>query len=211
MIVRPMTAATGSTATGSTATGSTAVIAAAAVAMVLATAAAAIAVLAPWTTTASAAIPVTAGSVTRSAHVSFEGCNARHIILSVTILRHPFRPGQQVPYTVRLRNTGSTTCGAEPTQGVPQARHRLTVGPCGIVSATVRNSRGIGVFPGPAIFGCPEESGFRLGAHSTAQVTTSWTQVAYVGSPPTAGQAPPGTYHLVIDHAVTVPVTLTPG
>jgi hypothetical protein len=185
----------------------------AATASIARTACAAAAVLAgaAWPTTASAAIPVPAGSLTRSAHVAFEGCNARHIVLSVTILRHPFRPGQRVPYAVRLRNSGGTTCGADPAQGVPQARQRLTVGPCGILSATVRNSRGTGVYPGPASFNCPEESGFRLGAHSTAEATTSWTQVAYAGNPPKVGQAPPGTYHLVVDQAVAVPVTLAPG
>jgi hypothetical protein len=67
------------------------------------------------------------------------------------------------------------------------------------------------VYPGSQVFFCPDEAGFRLGPHSTAQATTRWNQVAYTGTgpSPTAQHAPPGTYRLTVDRAVTVPVSLS--
>lgn len=162
---------------------------------------------------AYAAAAASAPNVTRSAHVAFENCNAQQITLSVTVPRHAFTPGQPVAYTVRLRNSGSTTCGAQLAKGVPQARHRLTVGPCGPLPLEVRNARGVDVYPGPAVFNCPEETGFQLGPHSQAQTTGSWSQAAYLGSPsdPQPKQASPGSYRLTVDQAVTVPLSLTSG
>jgi hypothetical protein len=169
---------------------------------------------------AYAAAAVSAPTITRSAHVSFGTCNAQQITLSVTVPSHAFKPGQPVTYTVQLRNTGSTTCGAQLAKGVPQARHQLTVGPCGPLPLEVRNARGVNVYPGPAVFHCPEETGFELGPHSQARATGSWSQAAYLGSPshqqPEQPQQPlqprqasPGSYRLTVDQAVTVPLTLT--
>jgi hypothetical protein len=162
---------------------------------------------------AYAAAAASSPNVTRSAHVAFENCNARQIILSVTVPRRAFTSGQPVTYTVRLRNTGSTTCGTQLARGVPQARHQLTVGPCGPLPLEVRNARGVDVYPGPAVFHCPEETGFELGPHSQAQAIGSWSQAAYLGSPsdPQARQASPGSYRLTVDQAVTVPLTLASG
>ena len=131
----------------------------------------------------------------------------------MTVPSRAFRPGQPVNYTVRLRNTGSTTCGAQLAEGVPQARHRLTVGPCGPLPVEVRNARGVIVFPGPAVIPCPEETGFQLAPHSQAQVTGSWSQAAYLGSPsdPQPRQASPGSYRITVDQAVAVPLALTSG
>jgi hypothetical protein len=145
-----------------------------------------------------------------------EGCNARHVGLSVTVPRHPFTPSERVPYTVRLRNTGSNACGAPLAKGVPQARQSLVVGPCGVLPVTIRNSESTPVYPGPAVFFCPNEAGFRLGPHSTAQTTAYWNQVAYLGrdepqTQPQSQHASPGSYRLTVDGAVTVPITLTPG
>ncbi len=57
----------------------------------------------------------------------------------------------------------------------------------------------------------PIEAGLRLGPHSTARATAHWSQAAYLGSPPKPQHAPPGTYRLTVDRAVTVPVVLTSG
>ena len=87
---------------------------------------------------------------------------------------------------------------------------------------TVRNKRGVAVYPGPQVFFCPEESGFRLGPDSSAQATAYWNQTAYVDTAPGTGtgtapgaqttakpqHAAPGTYRLTVDGAVSVPVTL---
>ena len=167
--------------------------------------------------TAASATPAsghTAPTLTRSAHVAFENCNAQHLVLVVTVVRHAFTPNEPVTYTVRLRNTGRTTCGAPLAEHVPQARGSLTVGPCGTLSAVVSNAAGVDVSPGPLSYFCPDDSGFRLGPDSTATTTGSWDQMETVGSEGqsgTARQAPPGHYLVTVDRAVSVPVTLVPG
>ena len=57
---------------------------------------------------AKEAKPTTRTTITRSAHVAFENCNAQHIMLTVTAPTHAFTPAQPVIVRVRLRNTGST-------------------------------------------------------------------------------------------------------
>ena len=168
---------------------------------------------APATATATATATAPSPGITRSAHVAFENCNARHIILSVTAPRHAFAPHEPVTVTVRLRNTGSTTCGTPLAQHVPQARRALSVGPCGTLPLTVRTTGGVAVYPGTQVFFCPEATGFRLGPHSTAQALGYWTGEAYLGpgTPPKAEHAPAATYRLTVDRVVTVPITLTSG
>ncbi len=56
--------------------------------------------------------------------MTFENCNAQHVILSVTVPRHAFTPGEAVAYTVRLRNNGATTCGQAVAQ-IPRAAARV--------------------------------------------------------------------------------------
>ena len=178
---------------------------------VLSTAFAVLGVLSVWTPTAAAA--ASSATITRSAHLSFQNCNAHHITLSVTVPRHAFTPDQPVTFAVRLRNTGATGCGAQLSRAVPfpQAGRSLTVGPCGILAVVVRNTSGVNVYPSPVIPSCPAELGFRLGPHSSAATTGSWDQTEYLGRPVTTQQAPPGTYRLVVGGAVTVPITLSPG
>jgi hypothetical protein len=191
------------TATAATATAATATAAAAYAVPATATAA---------TATATAA-PAAAPSITRTAHVAFENCNARHIVLSVTTVTHAFAANEPVTVTVRLRNTGSTTCGAPLSQRVPEARRILSVGPCGTLPLTVSTTGGVPVYPGTQIFFCPEATGFRLGPHSTAQATGSWGQEdsSGPGNPPKTEHAPAATYRLTVDRVVTVPITLASG
>jgi len=191
------------TATAATATAATATAAAAYAVPATATAA---------TATATAA-PAAAPSITRTAHVAFENCNARHIVLSVTAPTHAFAANEPATVTVRLRNTGSTTCGAPLSQRVPEARRILSVGPCGTLPLTVSTTGGVPVYPGTQIFFCPEATGFRLGPHSTAQATGSWAQEdsSGPGNPPKTEHAPAATYRLTVDWVVTVPITLASG
>ena len=198
-----MKAATAATAAIASVTAASATLAAAAAALAALTAAPA------WSAQPTATPGAT---ITRSAHVAFENCNAQHITLSVTAPRHAFAPTQPVTLTVRLRNSGNTTCGGPLAQHVPEARHALIVGPCGPLALTVRSPNGRTVYPGPVIFHCPEETGFQLAPHTSVQASARWNEAADVGTA-TAGaepqQAPPGTYRLTVDAAVTVPVTLT--
>ena len=133
------------------------------------------------------------------------------MVLSVTAPRHAFRLSEPVTVQVRLSNSGSTTCGTPLARHVPEARSALTVGPCGALPLTVRTLGGVDVYPGPLTYFCTDEAGLRLGPHSTAQVDAHWSQAAYLGTPPKPQHAPPGTYRLTIDRAVTVPIVLTSG
>jgi hypothetical protein len=160
---------------------------------------------------AAYAAAASAPTITRSAHVAFENCNARHVVLSVTAPRHAFRLSEPVTIQVRLSNSGSTTCGTPLAQHVPEARTALTVGPCGTLPLTVGNLGGVDVYPGPLVYFCTDEAGLRLGPHSTVQATAQWSQAAYLGTPPKPQHAPPGTYRLTVDRAVTVPIVLTSG
>lgn len=156
------------------------------------------------------------GTLTRSAHISFENCIARHITLSVTVPRHAFTPSEAVRVTVSLRNTGATTCGPVTQQAVPSHRP-LTVGPCGTLSLVVRTASGAAIFPGPVAYHCPLEVGFRLDPHSTATAVGTWDQTESLpqkspGVPrATVRHAPPGAYRLVVDGVAAVPVVLARG
>jgi hypothetical protein len=120
--------------------------------------------------------------------------------------------------TVRLRNAGATTCGPVTPRTLPH-RQTLTVGPCGTLSLIVRTTSGAGaaIFPGPIAYHCPLEVGFQLGPHSSATAVGTWDQSESLpqnspGLPrATVQHAPPGTYRLVVDGAVAVPVTLSKG
>jgi hypothetical protein len=187
--------------------------AAAAAAAAAAVAGCALAVLTAVAPTAAYAAAAERATITRSAHVAFAGCNAQHVILSVTAPTRSFTPDEPVTIKVRLTNTGSTTCGGPLAQHVPQARQTLTIGPCGTMPLVVRNHAGVEVYPGPTVFHCPMETGFQLGPHSTARATATWSEAADIefDSGQAPKPAPPGIYRLSVDRAVTVPVTLTSG
>ncbi len=81
----------------------------------------------------------------------------------------------------------------------------------------VRTNTGAAIFPGPVAYHCPLEVGFELDPHSTVTAIGLWDQSESLplNSPrmprATVRQAPPGTYSLVVDGAVAVPVTLIRG
>ena len=169
------------------------------------------------TVPAQAATPAKPATITRSAHLAFEGCNARHIVLTVTVQSKAFPSDKPVTLAVRLANTGGTPCGTPANQHAALPAHRsLNVGPCGNLSLVVRTTQGTNVFPGKAVFFCPEERGVGIGAHSTVRTTADWDLVAYTPSatspqaPPRPGHAPPGRYRVSVAGAVTVPITLAP-
>jgi hypothetical protein len=54
----------------------------------------------------------TAPTITRSAHVTFANCNARRIVLRVTVARHAFQVGEPVTVEVQLSNAGTRRAAA---------------------------------------------------------------------------------------------------
>jgi hypothetical protein len=151
------------------------------------------------------------GVITRSAHVAFEGCSARHITLHVSIAKDPFPIGQVVTYAVSVSNSGATACGPA-QQKIPPLRRALTIGPCGVLPGVISNAYGLDVYPGREIFGCPLFWGVHLGAHATIRAEGTWMGYeALAGGP--AGtikwqKGPLGRYNVVVDDAVSVPFEL---
>ncbi len=150
-------------------------------------------------------------SVTRSAHVAFDGCPAKQVTLTVTI---PAASSTSAPvrYDVAVHNGGNAPCG-EAFRGDPPSVRRFRVGPCSSMPASVVNGFGVDVYPGPQIFMCPMFAGPYLAPHTTVTATATWPGTEYVASPgggaPQPRAAPPGPYVLVVDRAVRVPFTLT--
>ena len=177
-------------------------------ALAVAAAIAAPAAPAPATAAASAA---TAPTITRSAHVAFENCNAEHIVLSVTVPKRAFLPTDAVTVTVRLRNTGSTTCGSPVPGNVPRRGSALSVGPVGPSRSSCAPATGSTSTPVRACSTAPRKSVSAWARTARPRPSATWSQIAYRGSPPKPRHAPPGTYRLVVDGAVTVPVHPRPG
>jgi hypothetical protein len=148
--------------------------------------------------------------VTRSGHVAFEGCPTKNIVATVSVPAHP-SVGSPVRYTVTLINDGASLCG--PTElRVQPARAGLTVGPCGILPAVVRNGAGVNIYPGPVAFSCPADWFIDIPAHTSVTATGVWPGSQALGPAlPQVSAAPPGRYRIEVGErpaVVSVPFTL---
>jgi hypothetical protein len=157
-------------------------------------------------------------TVGRSGHIGFENCPRKEIVATVTV---PARPvaGKAVTYTVALHNLGATPCGPS-SSAASSRRAPLTVGPCGILPALVRNAAGADIYPGPVVMNCPNEAFIDIPAHATVRATGIWpgTQAhltgptnTHTGPPALVTAAPPGHYRLVVGQrpsTISVPFTL---
>jgi hypothetical protein len=178
-------------------------------------------------TTATATATATADStaatsptITRSAHVAYEGCPAKDVVLSVSVNRHSFVTGQPVTYRVSLHNLSGLRCNVPGEQSPPQQPNGndsslgggplgFLLGPCSPLPVTVDNAKGVDVFPGPEAISCPAILGPSLAAHATLSTTGTWDQMegglrpARIATP-----APVGRYRIVVAGKVTVPITI---
>jgi hypothetical protein len=152
----------------------------------------------------------TVSIVTRTGHVTFEGCPTKDVVATVSVPAHP-SVGSPVRYTVTLTNRGASSCGPTGVQVQP-ARAGLTVGPCGILPAFVGNAAGDNIYPGPVSFSCPDDSFIDIPAHSSVTATGVWPGSQALGpAPPHVSPAPPGRYRVEVGQrpaVVTLPFTL---
>jgi hypothetical protein len=153
-------------------------------------------------------------SLSRSGHVSYQGCPARAVELTVTVSARAFGLGQDVRYMVRLHNLSAREClgPAQPGPAQPGPRGSLSfaLGPCGSLPLGITNARGGRVFPGSGGISCPLLLGPALLGHATLRMSGTWDRVEGGLRPariPT--RAPPGRYRLVVGGVVSVPFTLT--
>jgi hypothetical protein len=88
----------------------------------------------------------------------------------------------------------------------------LTVGPCGILPAVVRNAEGVNVYPGQVAFFCQMETFVDIPAHTSVTATGNWPGTQRLGPGPVReSAAPAGRYHIVVgagSSVVSVPFTL---
>jgi hypothetical protein len=153
----------------------------------------------------------TASIVTRTGHITFEGCPAKQLLATVSVRARP-HVGALVSYVVRLTNVGTTQCGPSASVG-PPGPQMLTVGACGILPAVVRNAAGVNVFPGRVAFSCPNETFVDIPAHTSVTATGNWpgAQERLGPGPVQVSAAPPGRYRIVVGEGssvLSVPFTL---
>jgi hypothetical protein len=153
-------------------------------------------------------------TISRSAHVPYEGCPAKDVELTVTLSARTYGIGQDVHYLVRLHNLSAKVCpeGARSVPSLPGASPlpALQLGPCSSLPLSVENARGAQVFPDTGGLACPVLLGPSLKAHQTLRARGTWDRVEGSLRParlPTP--APAGRYRLVLGGVVTVPFTLT--
>ncbi len=162
---------------------------------------------------AGAAVVKSSVTLTRSAHVAYETCPAKSVLLTATMRRLTYSQGQPMTVHITVTNTSDTQCGYETTGGTPIGPPRqLTVGQCGEISLVINNAKGQNIYPGRVVINCPDISGPDLPARGSLTATATWNQSAYpvqVTNPWTSHPAPTGHYRLIIDQRISFPVTIT--
>jgi hypothetical protein len=158
------------------------------------------------TTTTTTTVPPAAppsGGVTRSAHVGYLDCPAPDVLLTASIQERAFAPGQLVTYRVSVHNLSRATCGTRgrilPTIPTTPNFAEGLLGPCGEISVVIYDADGTNVYPGPVAFGCPMILGPSIAPGQSIATTGTWEQTGTRG---------PGSYRLVIDGKVTLPIVI---
>jgi hypothetical protein len=155
-----------------------------------------------------------ASPLSRSAHVAYQGCPSKDVVLTVTLSARTYGLGQNVHYMVRLHNLSATRCaGATPAApGGPLRVGPLSValGPCGSLPLWITDSRRAPVFPNTGGVSCPLLLGPPLAPHATLRTAGTWDRVEGGLRPARIPRpAPPGRYQLVVGRGVSLPFTLT--
>ena len=153
-------------------------------------------------TTATPTEPAS-NKVTGSAHIGYLNCPAPDVLLTASIQKGVFAPGQLVTYRVAVHNLSRTICGT-PRRNLPAVpttpNSAGLLGPCGELSVVVYNAEGTNVYPGRVAYGCPLILGPSIPPGQTIATTGMWQP---------GGSRGPGPYRLVIDGKVTLPIVIT--
>jgi hypothetical protein len=139
----------------------------------------------------------------KSAHVAFEGCPARHIVLKATMSRLTFAPNEAILVDIKVSNVSDTACGHS---GDPLSSLGVVISSCGNVSMKIVNTRSQEVFPGPGEApSCASPFSVRLPPHHSLTAIGAWSQ--QLGLHGTT-QVPAGTYRIVIDRKIVFTISL---
>jgi hypothetical protein len=146
----------------------------------------------------------------RTAHVAFWECPAKSTSVLVAVDALVLHPGQTLHLSFIAKNLGQAACSyVAPYAGVvpgPTAA-ALAMGPCGSLPFVVDNKHGHNVWPGTAAFACPALGYAQLASGQVVQGTGSW-DLTRGGS---TAHVPPGTYTVVVDKVLRIPLRVTAG
>jgi hypothetical protein len=152
-----------------------------------------------------------AATISRSALITYGTCPARSVVLTVTLPRKPFTPGELVQYLVSLRNRSGHTCGPSRSPAAPPGNLAELLGPCGPIKVIILNARDVAVYPGLQAYMCPDYLGPMLKGHQMVTAGGSWNQTQGGGRPArVVTLVPRGTYRLIVAGRVSVPIFLPP-
>jgi hypothetical protein len=125
--------------------------------------------------------------------------------------RRAYGAGQPVNVIALISNDSSRACTFGGSGGSGGSRGSGTshqsIGPCGSLPMDVFDANGVDIWPGPVAYSCPLISEISLAPHGTVTATGSWPKSAVTRS--SNAPAPPGTYRLEIDRAISFTITLS--
>jgi hypothetical protein len=139
----------------------------------------------------------------KRASVALGNCTAKDIDLQARIPRSAYSASQPVRIVVVVHNVGARTC----TFGGTGHRYPEFLGPCGAISLQVYQRGGAPIWPGPIAYNCPAISATNLAPGATFTASGTWPKAIVTRS--SSSRAPPGTYRVVVDQAISFTITLT--
>jgi hypothetical protein len=139
-------------------------------------------------------------SVVKSEYISLPDC--RSIFMRVLIARSVYESGESVKVLATVQNHGTATCTIS---GAVGSAHQY-IGPCGAISMTVANSRGVSIWPGPIAPSCPSMGAVDLSPGQQIVATGTWPlTIGFSGFRP----APVGRHRIVIGSSIAFGVRIT--
>src|SRR6516225_10211810 len=154
-------------------------------------------------------------TITRSTTVSYAGCPAGAVTLSLRVPRNPVPAGTPVRVAVTLHNASPRACGPNGSTvtitGAPSLRSAL-LNPCGALHLAIDDERNVQVYPPFEAIACPVLVAPKLEGGSSVTALETWNQIiGGAGRPARRPQpAPRGAYHVVVGTALRAPIVLVP-
>jgi hypothetical protein len=165
--------------------------------------------LGSWSSLASATTQRIEGShakrgsgLVKQTSIALGSCSAKDVVMRVVIDRSTYASSQPVDVIAVVRNISKTLC----TYGGTGGSSNQYMGPCGALSMTVLNSRGLDIWPGPVAYHCPMIGPTHLAPGAQVIATGTWPKLAVTRRRTTT--APPGVYRLIIERRITLTISL---
>jgi hypothetical protein len=150
---------------------------------------------------------IAAANRVASGHVAFGTCKAHEASVQVSLSQSAFPRSAPVTFTVTARNVGTASCSYTASGDTTASQ---TAGPCGTFSAVIKNSKGVNVWPGTAVFHCPMLTSKTLAPGASVTARGSWDQESIGFPSPTSksSKVTPGHYRIIVNGKLSLPFTL---